>query len=101
MGMKDALLDIKQVAETYRTTPGAIRTALWKHRKRGASLPFPKPLPRYAELRWLKSAIDAHLADLKQEWLNSLQEPVPSEEAKNVAPSAAPARKPAAGRKRR
>ena len=65
--MSDELFNIHDMARIYRTTPGSIRTEIWKHRKKGRPLRFPMPIPQSGELRWLKSTIDEHLDRMKQD----------------------------------
>ncbi|MES2885487.1 MAG: hypothetical protein V4709_11810 [Pseudomonadota bacterium] len=61
---QDQLLDIAEIAKIYRSTPGSIRTALWKHRKRGGGFRFPIPISGPGRLRWLRSVVDQHLQSL-------------------------------------
>lgn len=63
--MADVLLDVEDIARLYRSTPGTIRTALYRHRRCGAAFRFPQPIPTNRRLLWLKSVIDAHLKSLQ------------------------------------
>ncbi len=62
--MSDEVLKIQEVAALYKTTPGAIRAALWRFRHHGTDPGM--PLPRLVRHRsvWLRSAVDAHLKSL-------------------------------------
>lgn len=59
--MANKFLDTEAVAKLYDTSPGAIRTALWRYRKHGIHPGMPLPVLIRGKQRWVKSAIDAHL----------------------------------------
>lgn len=66
--MQVEILTIQDIASLYKTTDGAIRTAVWRARKYGSDPGIPMPSLIRGQYRWLKSAV---MADLQQRLLKT------------------------------
>lgn len=60
----DVTLTIEEVSRLYKTSPGAIRTALWRYRHESIDPGIPIPGKVRGRYRWLRSAVEAHLNQL-------------------------------------
>jgi hypothetical protein len=58
------LLTVRDMADLFRTTEGAIRTAVWRQRQYQIDPGFPPPFKRGRKLLWLADLVYRHLSAL-------------------------------------
>lgn len=58
-------LSVRDVSSLYGLTLGAIRTALWRHRRDGVDPGFALPTKVRGRYRWSRQAVEAHLKQLR------------------------------------
>ncbi len=78
-----ALMTVTDIARLFRTSPGAVRTAVWRQLQFGTDPGFPPPLRIRRQLLWDRERVLAHLESLGAETSASEVKPRPGRRRSN------------------